>query len=121
MAMYLGSNKVEIGASSGGGSSDFSTAEVTVINNTGHNNGLAIPTICEANELGEGSPAMILNTMVCPSGETTRRVCLYKGLAYCSGVFPPASSITTSGNITIDENDNVNITSDCTITIRGGK
>lgn len=29
MAMYLGSNKVEIGQSSGGGSSDFSTAEVT--------------------------------------------------------------------------------------------
>jgi len=31
MAMYLGSNKVEIGvASGGGGSSDFSTATVTV-------------------------------------------------------------------------------------------
>lgn len=30
--MYLGSNKVEIGQSGGGGSSDFSTAEVTFIN-----------------------------------------------------------------------------------------
>ena len=44
MAMYLGSNKVEIGQS-GGGSSDFSTATVTIINNSGQNFVAACPNL----------------------------------------------------------------------------
>ena len=47
MAMYLGSNKVEIGQS-GGGSSDFSTATVTVNVNGDGNGTIIYPTISDA-------------------------------------------------------------------------
>ena len=48
MAMYLGSNKVEIGQSSGGGSSDFSTAKVTFTSTFGEYSVLGYTITSEA-------------------------------------------------------------------------
>ena len=102
----------------GGGSSDFSTAEVTTINKTNETiMGIHIPTVCEENELGEGSPAVLFNEMIIPTGTSTHKVRMYKGLAYCGNVlFNGDFIITTSGNIEF-EDTNAFITGDCTITI----
>ncbi len=112
-------NKVTVNVEGGGGSSDFSTAEVTTINNTSSDiYGVPIPSIYEENELGEGSPAMLFNRMDIPTGESTHEVRMYKGLAYCSGVtFGNGTTVTTTGNIVYDEEFNVFITGDGTITI----
>lgn len=102
----------------GGGSSDFSTATVTTINNSSFEVvNLSIPIVCEENELGEGSPAMIHNQMVIQSGEETHKVCMYKGLAFCAEASPgPNIVINVSGDI-VYEDGNIMITGNGTITI----
>lgn len=101
----------------GGGSSDFSIATVTTINNSSFEvMNLNIPIVCEENELGEGSPAMIHNEMVIQSGEETHKVCMYKGLAFCEEVSYPNLVIAVSGNIEY-EDGNMVITGNGTITI----
>ena len=87
----------------GGGSSDFSTAEVTVLNQTGKL--LAFRGCLALEEDGEYSS----NTSVTVMSEAVLRVIMYKGLAYCEadGIF---SDATTTGNVTY---------SDGTITVTG--
>lgn len=107
--MYLGSNKVELGqrANSGGGSSDFSTAQVTVVNN--------LPYDVPAYIWG----AFIVDDALVRLGEfeqgtSTKECVLYKNLA---PVGPDEyENVSVSGNAELDEND-IFITGDCTITI----
>lgn len=117
MAMYLGSNKVEIGISSGGsGSSDFSTAQVTVNSSTEYtynlllsnyydydNTGIIIPNISS----GDIDTSIILNAM------------LYKGQAMC--ILKPQGqntpNVSVSGNIQDVGQKTYIITGDCTIII----
>ena len=65
----------------GGGSSDFSTAEVKIINNTGNQIFDKFPQCVEENVLGEGSPAAITTTTGFAAGETSIKIPLYKGYA----------------------------------------
>lgn len=106
MAMYLGSNKVEIGTSSGGsGSSDFSTAEVTVSSPIPFD--VPIYISCVNRYDGSGTASAI--------GESgIYDVILYKGVAY--GAFDTASSVSITGSAEYDDGD-LTITGDCTITI----
>jgi len=91
-------------ASGGGGSSDFSTATVTIVNNSGETVTNVNATLAfEENALGEGSPATSFPSTIMPveSGETsTIQVILYKG----NGVIDPINNsslfdISFSGNI----------------------
>lgn len=94
---------------SGGGSSDFTTAEVTVIGTT--KNSFAMPFAIEEGALGEGSPACIYAPpMGWDSGTYT--VVLYKG----STVVEFFDDVTTSGNITNLFDATYVVTGDCTIT-----
>ena len=113
-------NGVEFESGGGGGSSDFSTAQVTIINNTaGDIFNVFIPSICEENELGEGSPALLYNklSMDIPQGESIYEVPMYKGFTLCVNLlFTDDATVTTSGNIVYEDGE-ASITGDCTITI----
>lgn len=105
MAMYLGSNKVEIGASSGGGSSDFSTAQVTLVNG-----GMVTLPVTQEADPSQGVPAYLMVVgQVLEAG--TYSVPLYKG-----GLFVGLPGATVSGNIQ-QVGMGYFITGDCTITI----
>lgn len=95
-------NKVTVNVEGGGGSSDFSTAEVTLTNETPF--GLTLAHIDNTTGI---SPHMA------QSGEY--EVVLYKGKA--EGVFmSPSGNLSVTGNITYNDGELV-ITGDCTITI----
>ena len=110
--MLLANAMGESGGGGGGGSSDFSTATVTLVDNVGDGINFVIPYVCEANAMGEGSPAMIYSaSMTYEAGTYT--VALYKGALMCEIVY----SITTTGDITNLFENMYLITGDCTITI----
>ena len=112
MAMYLGSNKVEIGTSSGGsGSSDFSTAQVTVVNNNEY--GLNMPAVYNAGELSPEAPAFLYTASMGYQGVFT--IALYKGAALVE--IPFGDDVAIEGNITDMGDGFYFITGDCTITI----
>lgn len=101
-----------VASGGGGGSSDFSTAEVTIVDNIGDGVDIVLPVIFEANEMGEGAPAMVYCVQqVWESG--TYRVPLYKG----SLVVEIPYQIATSGDILNLWGEIYSITGDCTITI----
>lgn len=107
----IGSVKVNGQEYGGGGSSDFSTAEVTVVNSTAMPLGIEIINIDgEENKLVSGQ---IVNR------NTTKSVnaVLYDGSQYYD-VYEISGTITVSGNAEYDaENSIITITGDCTITI----
>ena len=123
MAMYLGSNKVEIGATSGsGGSSDFSTATVTF--------STTVPN-CYATIFGalyDISSVIEYPTPITAIGSADVEienndayvVVLYNGITY---VALTSDTITVSGNATAEKYLPaygawlVTVTGDCTITI----
>lgn len=102
-------------ASGGGGSSDFSTAEVTVVNSTAQPlNPITFPQCLEENDLGPGSPAMIYGYIegITPSSTETIKAPLYKGRLYLTNI----GATDVSGDATLIDGD-VLVTGDCTITI----
>lgn len=103
---------------SGGGESDFSTAEVTVVNN--YENAFAIHASFTMDN--DEAHTSVPDTDSSNIGDRTKlKIILYKGNAVMSiSGFPlsAAPTITTSGNIQIIEIDHIYIISgDCTITI----
>lgn len=110
-------NNIEQGianASGGGGDSDFSTAEVKIINNTGNQILEQFPQCVEENELGEGSPAAITTTSRFDEGETTIKIPLYKGYAMLFKF--TEASIAATGDIVIIGSSTIAISGDGTIT-----
>lgn len=103
-----------------GGSSDFSTANVTIINNAGDSVSLAIPTCYESTDAPFGLPFISSSTTVVASNESaTFKAALYKGYALFSTMGNVGiDNVTTSGDVTYNEEYSVYfITGDCTITI----
>lgn len=102
----------------GGGESDFSTAEVTTINNTVNFYPTSLSEVLEDDEFQEGFPSSLypVNANV---GTETHNCVLYKGHAVAMLVLDLGNNISVSGNIEkISDNDEVYlITGDCTITI----
>ena len=98
-----------------GGSSDFSTAEVTIANNTG-NRGIQvdIPFIKEASK---DQPAHAASGITLEEHRSVNAI-LYKG--YCIIEVPVIYEITGTGNITA-HGSYAEITGDCTINIMRGE
>lgn len=71
----------------GGGSSDWTTAEVTIT--VGSENEYNFTCFFDANEYYEGSPAMVLSTVYLEETPTTVKVPLYKGKCLQTISFPP--------------------------------
>ena len=98
-------------AGGGGGSSDFSTAEVSVENNTGELiNGIYVSVV--------DTPISTVRPMNTLSFNSSRTyiVPLYKGS--CNWVFNGTANVSVSGDIEWNsENRTAFITGDCTITI----
>ena len=106
-------NKVTVNVEGGGGSSDFSTAEVTVVNNfTDQEIFTYLPNI--AND--------ILSTTSNTAEEQTEiyTVVLYKGSVKIAGT-GFGRTVETSGDASYDsENDILTITGNCTVTYSEG-
>jgi len=105
-------NNIEQGiANAGGGSSDFSTAEVTIANNTGSLVTFDSPLI----EEDEGEFLVMNETIF--NGERTLVIVLYKGRSASDiNIDTTSDNITVTGNATYEDQRLV-ITGDCTITI----
>lgn len=106
----------------GGGSSDFSTAEVTVVNSSLFpiEPKRAVLSCCEANQLGEGLPAMVYPSVPTVGNGVTAKITvpLYKGsCAWTSQPFGDTYSYTLAGDIDGSMGMYL-ITGDCTITVR---
>ena len=114
-------NSVKIEVLQSGGSSDFSTAEVTIINGEGNSMLLdspSAPNCVEQGVLGEGAPAMVhpvVSEEISGGASITITVPLYKG--GCFWVLSDARSYATTGNIVEVYEGAFLITGDCTITI----
>ena len=111
-------NKMEEGIANcgGGGSSDFSTAEVTIINNADTPPEIDMPIASPETPEPFPSLAIARNLGLFGDAENTVTVILYKGSA--SFELPPGTQFTVSGNI--EKNEILScgtITGDGTITI----
>ena len=104
----------------GGGSSDFSTAEVTIINQATMSLSNVPATVCyEENDLGGGVPATLFPSIISiPSSQTGSIKCaLYKGTsAIMFADYTEFVEISVSGDATY-MGGMVAVTGDCTITI----
>ena len=96
------------------GSSDFSTAEVTV--NASKDIQISAPVIYEAGELSPKTPALINGFTYIHDydGELTLTMALYKGSVLIN--FYTEGNVSSTGNITVKGSQAL-ITGDCTITI----
>lgn len=99
--------KADVNVAGGGGSSDFSTAEVTV------GAGVVLQAPVVINEEEFQGIAMIGEAM---EEEMIWQVPLYKGKCVCM-VMDEGQHISVSGNITEIDDHTYHITGDCTITI----
>lgn len=114
-------NNIEQGianAGGGGGSSDFSTAEVTIINNTGDDLDLenSMPRIIDDYE--EGENAIITWIFVSANSSEVLTGVLYQGVSVIR--FMASTDVAITGNATKETVaifQDVTITGDCTITI----
>lgn len=101
-----------VASGGGGGSSDFSTATLTV--SSAYTVDLHVPQLLEADTWGEGQPPFIFTYETSRGG--TYEVLLYKGGAYVE-IYCENHSVNCSGDITDMGDDYYLITGDCTITI----
>lgn len=103
----------------GGGSSDFSTAEVTISNESGTTIPVIyIQNVIEENALSEGSPAGIINAVYNIGSTASIQIPLYKGGAlWAIGDELLDYEISVSGSATKVASAIYHITGDCTIII----
>lgn len=105
---------VNVSGGGGGGGSDFSTAQVTIVDNIGDGINLELPVLYEEGEAGEGAPAYVSAiSMSYTSG--VYNVVLYKGNLLL--ILSQEQGVTTSGSITKLQSSAYLISGDCTITI----
>ena len=112
-------NKVTVNVEGGGGSSDFSTAEVTLINNyEGVEISLIAPTYVDSEEISTS-----INYITAQPNETiTQNAFLYKNSCFAEikgfeMLVDPEPLVTVSGNVVYEGDGFFTITGDCTITI----
>lgn len=101
-------NKVTVNVEGGGGSSDFSTAEVTITDTVGVR--IMAPNVNQDYQDAEGTFNPPVNT------PTTYDIILYKGKAYCTIESEGAFNLEVTGNIENDSGE-LTITGNGTITI----
>ena len=114
-------NKVTVNVEGGGGSSDFSTAEVTIINNANNSVDFTVPLALEEGEFDDNSPALCFasNGYVDGGNTFTMKVVLYKGTGAFVLSSVDVSQVTLTGDIVPIFEDGLEyyVTGDCTITI----
>lgn len=99
----------DVNVEGGGGSSDFSTAEVTIVNNTGDGTSFDGAIIKNGN--------ININAGL-DEGTNILTVILYKGVTYCGTYDVDMSTAVITGDAEYSaEDDCYIITGDCTITI----
>ena len=98
----------------GGGSGDFTTANVTVVYNYYKGTDFHAPFVLEGDAESE-FPPMIDPIEECLEGVTNFKVALYKGLCWFDTGGSPVTSV--SGNAEKDDDVSVLVKGDCTITI----
>lgn len=118
-------NKVTVNVEGGGGSSDFSTAEVTIVNSAVTGVAVMIPVLFEASPPFDPNAKVssVINLMA--NGTQVLNVPLYKG--HCSILKgttgdqmngdPLATTYTVTSGSATSSMGGVDITGDCTITI----
>lgn len=94
----------------GGGSSDFSTAQMTIAGNES-----SIGLTCAYLYEDSGEAAVVVSSGGIFLGEYT--VPLYKGVAIAQLDYKEIGNVVVTGNATINEDGAIIITGDCTITI----
>ena len=100
----------QLAGGSGGGSSDFSTAQVTIVN------GGSARSMVGANTIDDGEDTGSAGSIGVPSDSTeVVSVILYKGVAWVSR--GDATIVSVSGNATKLGSSMVMVEGDCTITI----
>lgn len=98
----------------GGGSSDFSTAQVTIANERETTAVFKLPVCVEAGALGEGSPALLNHDAQVAAGETNIfTVPLYQGAVYGAS---NGQAFTATGDCE-KYSTSVLISGDCIITV----
>ena len=114
-----GYSSVTVNVEGGGGSSDFSTAEVTINNESGTTIPVIyIQNVIEENALGEESPAGVINAVYNIGSTASIRVPLYKGGALWQiGDELLDYEISVSGSATKVSSAIYYITGNCTITL----
>ena len=98
------------GEEAGGGSSDFSTAEMTIAGNES-----SIGLTCAFIYEDSGEAALTVSSGGMSIGEYV--VPLYKGTAMAHLDFREIGNVVVTGNATINEDGLIIITGDCTITL----
>lgn len=98
--------------SGGGGSSDFSTAKVTVINSTPLREYINVVNIVDEDDLH-----MLDTEFNIGQGTNEFQCVLYKGYGWIDIAQFANSTIEVSGNATYNGEYSISITGDCTITI----
>ena len=118
-------NKVTVNVEGGGGSSDFSTAEVTLVNSANTNLAVMLPVLYEAdppfdpNALVRGALSLLANETFVLNVPLYKGHCLIKkGVSgdRIDGQTVATTYTVTSGSAT-SSMEGVDITGDCTITI----
>ena len=114
-----GTYTLKIEEEQSGGSSDFSTAEVAIVNGSGTTIPMIyIENVIEENALGEESPAGVINAVYNIGSTASIRVPLYKGGALWQiGDELLDYEISVSGSATKVSSAIYHITGDCSITI----
>lgn len=111
-----GYSAVTVNVEGGGGSSDFSTAEVTLnVPDDDAFRSAIFPLVYEANDMGEGSPAMVCCVAFGSLESGTNKVVLYKGGALVQ--LDRIGDFTVGGNIAPVNEGMYLITGDCSITM----
>lgn len=94
----------------GGGSSDFTTAEVTITNNTGSDIRIAIPSVIDDRMAFLGAINLVF-----PNDSRSLIVALYKGKALGDVIIDNVPSAVCTGGVIIND-DRITITGNGTIT-----
>ena len=101
----------------GGGSSDFSIAQVTVTNNVGYELSMSAPCAFNANEAWDESPACSYSSVFLETGDTTLSIIMYKGKAFIDNSFGKNTVVVTGGIELVYDDFMFQVTGDGTITI----
>lgn len=105
-------NNIEQGIANAGGSSDFSTAQVTITDNTTQGQNIQVPWVIDSQ--GMQAAGGVRGTQGSGSVDSYD-IILYKGK--CILVCNPFYTVTTSGSVEELDGGSYLITGDCTITI----
>lgn len=106
-----GYSSVTVNVEGGGGTSDFTTAEVTITNNTESEIRLALPVVRD-----DRRHILSANVLAAPNSSNSHIVALYKGAATGRVITDNVPSAVCTGDVSISSLNAISITGNGTIT-----